>query len=1546
MQKPKPIFKHLLCLLFFLLPLIVGGQAFSVTVNTTDDTDDGRCSAQHCSYREALNLANGFQGEMFIFFDIPGIGRERRILLTSDLPALSNFGALTIDGTSQQGAEVVVDGNGDINFGLHLEDADNTVVGGIHFDNLRLAGIYAEGNSFGTIIGSEKGGNRFTGSRYGVVIEGQRALIRNNEFDNNDINGVFVAGNGSAFIGEQDNPAAGNTFLNHRFAGVEAGERSNYVNIFGNSFYCNEAEGITNFNRSNNGIDKPTIQDASTSQVSGTAGRNALVQIYAFDPDQQVCQEVNSCQGNIFLGSTIADGSGNWVLSENNFEVPLLPSYELTATQMAPFSDPDFPESFRYTSEFADCFSLCATYDITLTSDGPACPGDTFAIRPNITSNGSNPEPLNYSWTGPGGFSAGTETITATQVGTYTLAATNTCNNIEVSIDIAAQETPPNSITAAYNGPICEFDTLQLFASTAGVLYEWIGPLGFRSSEQNPLVNLGANRLRSGTYYLNTRTPISGCPGPVDSVSVLVKAPPVLQDTSLSVCAANAQEEVADFNLSAIENHIRSGDNSIVLFWFEDEAVQRRITFPEAYTSAGGDAFVLGFDSLGCSSEVVKIPLTVLPALSVNLTVEQEITCTTPDGGSLLASVANGAQPFVYEWSPTEVSGNNPTGLSSRRYDLTVTDANGCQGTASVRLEAPDALVLDCSIVRDISRVGAEDGAAQIRISRGLAPYELRIPNLNDTIIQLSAAGSLELNNLPAGVYEVQATDANDCTQNCRFEIAEVDCSNFILELNQRPSSCPEIMDGLLSANPMGGQAPFSYDWSDNRFDGQSRAEQLAAGNYGLTVTDARGCIAIATATIEAANPRPTVSIGTGNTLCPGACIEVALTFTGEAPFLLNYALIANGDTLSQETNFDTSEENLTICAEIFPKDTESITLRVLELFDANCSAPLNESTIIPVSPVSRGLLDTVLCPGSFLLINGTTYDQNNPFGQELLAGAAQGGCDSLLDINIFFPSAPMVTNVERTCDLANNTFVVTFDLLGLAPFSITGIEGQVYGDRFVSTNLAAAGSYNLTITDGFGCSGNLDIEAPDCSRSSNCTFRAGTLAAFAENICQYDTLQLSTLGDEQLTDNQRQLFVIHNGSANELGDILLRDQEGHFPFEAPLNLGTPYFTAVLAGRDNGFGRLDENDPCLDIKLGAAVQFNTAPRRPLFIQGQDTLCVGENLQLSTENLAGANLVYNWITPQNDTLQSDSNRLVIPNVTQDAAGIYSIFAQSGSCSSPVFSPHQLVVNDFPFLYAGDDQESCGLNQAMLQADPISFGEGSWSSPTTATIINTEDPFSLVRDLEAGQNPFIWTVATDDCVSTDTVLINYFPTPILADDEFQLEPGLSRITFDGFANDRVEGLILDSTTVKIITQPEVGSVRYLPAEQVFEYTAELGNAEAIAFEYSVCPSVCPEACDTAFAIINLPDVLLEVPDGIVRGRANSGLRIGNLEAFPDNEAIITNRWGVVVYRQKNYSNDNPWQGTHNGADLPQGTYYLYLKVEGRRSVVTKAIHLIVR
>jgi gliding motility-associated-like protein len=58
-------------------------------------------------------------------------------------------------------------------------------------------------------------------------------------------------------------------------------------------------------------------------------------------------------------------------------------------------------------------------------------------------------------------------------------------------------------------------------------------------------------------------------------------------------------------------------------------------------------------------------------------------------------------------------------------------------------------------------------------------------------------------------------------------------------------------------------------------------------------------------------------------------------------------------------------------------------------------------------------------------------------------------------------------------------------------------------------------------------------------------------------------------------------------------------------------------------------------------------------------------------------------------------------------------------------------------------------------------------------------------------------------------------------------------------------------------------------------------------------------------------------------------NDFFYIADITSFPDNDLVIFNRWGSLVYSKSPY--DNSFNGIgNNGYDLPDGTYFYILKL----------------
>jgi hypothetical protein len=72
---------------------------------------------------------------------------------------------------------------------------------------------------------------------------------------------------------------------------------------------------------------------------------------------------------------------------------------------------------------------------------------------------------------------------------------------------------------------------------------------------------------------------------------------------------------------------------------------------------------------------------------------------------------------------------------------------------------------------------------------------------------------------------------------------------------------------------------------------------------------------------------------------------------------------------------------------------------------------------------------------------------------------------------------------------------------------------------------------------------------------------------------------------------------------------------------------------------------------------------------------------------------------------------------------------------------------------------------------------------------------------------------------------------------------------------------------------------------------------------------------------------------VPTGLVveDPGPNGALTIRGVNGFTRVEITITDRWGDLVFAEKNYDNGSPWAGNYKrtGQYLPGGAYYYFLK-----------------
>lgn len=261
--------------------------------------------------------------------------------------------------------------------------------------------------------------------------------------------------------------------------------------------------------------------------------------------------------------------------------------------------------------------------------------------------------------------------------------------------------------------------------------------------------------------------------------------------------------------------------------------------------------FALGmavFTSCGSDDETMDVDVTVCDSLTAQINVTYDSLETIIE-----VETFGFAGPFTYVWSNGETT--NPITVAANdmgTYSVTVTaDAvEGCEVSGTVDLQNP----VDCSTFSSSISMSTDTSGNDTEIfllaevTGGTAPY-VYVWTTGDT------NPSIEVTE--EGVYSVVINDANGCVTNASFTVEEVggvDCTNFSATLTQSDS----FTVVLLFADPTGGTAPYTYEWSTGQVTTSEfigSLEVVVSGTYTVTITDANGCVTVGTYTVVVSDP-------------------------------------------------------------------------------------------------------------------------------------------------------------------------------------------------------------------------------------------------------------------------------------------------------------------------------------------------------------------------------------------------------------------------------------------------------------------------------------------------------------------------------------------------------------------------------------------------------------------------------------------------------------------------------------------------------------------
>ncbi len=480
-----------------------------------------------------------------------------------------------------------------------------------------------------------------------------------------------------------------------------------------------------------------------------------------------------------------------------------------------------------------------------------------------------------------------------------------------------------------------------------------------------------------------------------------------------------------------------------------------------------------------------------------------DATCGAANG-TATANASGGIMPYTYNWENvaapgTSISTMNPaTNLVAGSYNVTVTDANGCEVTGSTSINNTGGATLSNPMTTDATCGGA-DGTATITATGGLMPYTFNWENTANPGALVSTTNPAT--GLASGNYSVTVTDGNNCTAIETITVNDLG-GPTLSNPTATDANCGGS-DGTATITVSNGTMPYTFNWENTANPGTSvsimnPATGLGAGTYNVTVSDANSCTAIEIVTVSDAGG-PTVSgLTTTDATCGGTDGTATLTPTGGTmPYSFNWENAANPgasvSTSNPATGLAAGNYNITIndannCATI-----EMVTINDIGgpalinpiTTDATCGNADGTATITATGGIMPYTYDWENTANPGVLVSMATLVTDLPAGTYSVTVTDMNNCTVVETIIVNDLAGPILFNpisTDATCGSADGTANVTVTG-GTMPYSFNWENTTSPGTSVSTTNPAtglAAATYNVTVSDANGCTAIETVNVSD----------------------------------------------------------------------------------------------------------------------------------------------------------------------------------------------------------------------------------------------------------------------------------------------------------------------------------------------------------------------------------------------------------------------------------------------------------------------------------
>jgi gliding motility-associated-like protein len=440
-----------------------------------------------------------------------------------------------------------------------------------------------------------------------------------------------------------------------------------------------------------------------------------------------------------------------------------------------------------------------STLSTTFTATDETCGGKNGRINFNTTGGTA---PYTYKWAD----NQTTQNATGLSAGTYTVTVTDAkgCSVVSNSIVVGISGSPISITTTKANATCNGLSNGSVSATPTGA-----GPFTYNWS--NGATTQTISNVPAGTYKV-TVSNASGCSTQAEAVVGNIKN-----------IAANITSANTNFNSStgsATVTTVTGGTAPYTYKWSNGQTTQTATGLAE------GTYSVTITDAEGCQIVLTGISVKSNPSISI-LLAKTDASCNGVANGSATAT-PTGTSPFTYKWSNGATT-KDLTNLQNGTYVLTLTDAAGLTTTSQVTINNSRTLSLVTGTTNTDCSTNTGTGFVTTVVD-GVGPYTYKWSN--DATTQTAG-------NLGAGTYKVTVTDAQGCSVVGSNINVNSNAPNITSTITVTDENCTN-KNGKIAFNTTGGTAPYTYKWS-----GGTNTDNLAAGDYTFTITDANKCTAI-----------------------------------------------------------------------------------------------------------------------------------------------------------------------------------------------------------------------------------------------------------------------------------------------------------------------------------------------------------------------------------------------------------------------------------------------------------------------------------------------------------------------------------------------------------------------------------------------------------------------------------------------------------------------------------------------------------------------------